>query len=628
MQSLAESVKNGEIEEGSDAWYEAMATIDAITTAIDASTLSLAEYNNQLRQVKWDNFDYLQDQIRSVTSELDFMISELSREELTSEKTGGLTKEGEAVAYLHAASYEANKKQAEDYAKEIQKIEQALVKDPYHQDLLERKEALTKSYQDCIKAAQEEKEAVLDLQRQGYEALSNQIKNLTSEYGELLDAQKSAFDYQKNLSDKTKEIADIRKQLEAYSNDMSEEARAKMQSLTVSLEEAEKELQETQYEKYLSDTKEMLSELGETLEEAMQEVIRSLSENFEELIEDMEKNTKDAAHVITEKMEGIGYTPTEEFQTILNGSGITVAVSAMVKAVEEFNKNMQKAADQAAKDAEPKITKEETNEAKKNPKKEETDPVRKDNKQGKNDFPKKPTYQESTEKKPEKESAVLIEIEPTKKENHKKSTDKARGIKAKETSKKQPKDKNTTDKSRETAQISRKKDAKDKVTTDKARESIEKTTVKKAPKKKATTDKARESTEKITAQKDVNGKDMVDKSKKISEEIEGLIKIEEPQLLAKMEAFKVLHLPSTPSHISTPLFPFPVFAPKLEEHGTNVSIEVEHIVMNGVNDPEAFTANLTDAINNNRNVRNLLVNNTVGVMAKDYNSLSGRRFAR
>ena len=59
--------------------------IDDVTNAIDESTKSLVEYNNQLRQIKWDNFDYLEERIKTVTSEVDFMINELSREDLTSD---------------------------------------------------------------------------------------------------------------------------------------------------------------------------------------------------------------------------------------------------------------------------------------------------------------------------------------------------------------------------------------------------------------------------------------------------------------------------------------------------------------------------------------------------------------
>ena len=91
VKSLADSLKNGSVKMYSDEWYEMSKQIDDITNSIDESTKSLVEYKNQLRQIKWDNFDYLEERIKTVTSEIDFMINELSREDLTSDDTDGKT---------------------------------------------------------------------------------------------------------------------------------------------------------------------------------------------------------------------------------------------------------------------------------------------------------------------------------------------------------------------------------------------------------------------------------------------------------------------------------------------------------------------------------------------------------
>ncbi len=348
INSLAESMKNGSIVKYSDEWYEACASIDSVTNEIDKSTLSLIEFNNQMRQIEWDNFDYLENRIRNVTSEADFMINELSRKDLTSDDAGGLTDNGKAVAALHAANYETYRKQAEDYKEKISEINKSLANDPYNKALLNRKQELIQSYQDSIKAAQDEKDAVIDLNEQGYDALLNKIKSLISEYEGLLDAQKDAFDYQNTISDKTKEIANLRKQLSAYAGDMSEEARAKIQSLTVSLEEAERDLQETQYNKYISDTKSMLSDLSDNFEDAIQALIDSLSEHFDLLMNDIDSDLSEISKTITGAMTGIGYIPTEEFKTILDSSGISASVTKMTDALDKFIEDMRKNSDKTA----------------------------------------------------------------------------------------------------------------------------------------------------------------------------------------------------------------------------------------------------------------------------------------
>lgn len=340
VKSLADSLKNGSVKMYSDEWYEMSKQIDDITNSIDESTKSLIEYNNQLRQIKWDNFDYLEERIKTVTSEVDFMINELSREDLTSDDIGDFTDRGKAVAYLHASNYTAYLNQAKDYEKEVSKIEKELAKDPYNKTLIERKEALVKSYQDAISAAQDEKYAIIDLYTQGYEALKNRISDLISEYEKLMDAEKNAYDWQNTISEKTKQIADLRKQLIAYSGDVSEETRSKIQSLNVSLKDAEKDLRESEYDKLISDTKDMLSDLQDNFDDVIQDVIDSLSENFKELLDGISKTSNSAVATIKGEMNGIGYTPTDEFKEILNGTNVVTTTQNLIDTIKDFQTKM------------------------------------------------------------------------------------------------------------------------------------------------------------------------------------------------------------------------------------------------------------------------------------------------
>lgn len=344
VKSLADSLKNGSVKSGSEEWYEMSKQIDDVTNAIDESTKSLVEYNNQLRQIKWDNFDYLEERIKTVTSEVDFMINELSREDLTSDDIGDFTDRGKAVAYLHASNYTAYLNQTKDYEKEVSKIEKELTKDPYNKTLISRKEELVKSYEDSISAAQDEKYAIIDLYTQGYEALKNRISDLISEYEKLMDAEKNAYDWQNTVAEKTKQIADLRKQLLAYSGDMSEESRAKVQSLTVSLKDAEKDLRESEYDKLISDTKDMLSDLQDNFDDVIQDVIDSLSENFKELLDGISKTSNSAVATIKGEMNGIGYTPTDEFKEILNGTNVVTTTQNLIDTIKDFQTKMTECA--------------------------------------------------------------------------------------------------------------------------------------------------------------------------------------------------------------------------------------------------------------------------------------------
>lgn len=346
--SLEESIGNGTVTKFSDEWYEAQGRINDVANAIDEAAVSMAEFKSQIRQIGWDNFDYLQGRVKDVASELSFMVNELSREGVADDKIGWLTEEGKSTAWLHANSYEVYRKQAADYKKAVEELNKELADDPYNRTLLDRRQELINSYRDAVEGAQDEKYAVIDLYEQGYNALSNKLKTLTSEYGELLDTQKDAFEYSDTIADKTKEIAALRKQMEAYAGDMSEETRAKVQGIKVSLEEAEENLQETQYGRYISDTKNMLSDLQGDFDEAVQAIIDSLSENFGELLEGISQTAGDSVQAITGHMSGIGYTPADEFRSLLDGSGITNSVSAMLTGMADYHAKMEAHADRIA----------------------------------------------------------------------------------------------------------------------------------------------------------------------------------------------------------------------------------------------------------------------------------------
>ena len=155
-----------------------------------------------------------------------------------------------------------------------------------------------------------------------------------------MDAEKNAYDWQNTVAEKTKQIADLRKQLLAYSGDMSEESRAKIQSLTVSLKDSEKDLRESQYEKFISDSKDMLSDLQDNFDDVIQDVIDSLSEHFDKLLNGISSTSNTAVRTIKEQMKGVGYTSTNEFSQILNGTNVVTATNNLIVTIKDFQTKM------------------------------------------------------------------------------------------------------------------------------------------------------------------------------------------------------------------------------------------------------------------------------------------------
>ena len=334
IKELNDSVKNGDVAYKSEKWYEMRSQIDDVTNSIDEATKSFAEYNNQIMQVHWDRIDEQANKVQNLIDENNFIIDELSRRDLTSDDTGGLTSEGNAVAGLHISNYEAYKKNAETYYAEIESINKKLANDPYNQKLIDKKEKLVKSYQDCVKGAEDEKWATIDLMKSGYDALKNHISDLIDKFNDLLDSEKDAYDYANNISEKTKTLSDLRKQLVAISGDTSEETRAKAQELNQSLKDAEKDLKDTQYDKLISSTKDMLSDFQTDLDDSIQDVIKNLDDNFSQLINNIDSHWNN--ETITSLMEKIQYVATDSFNNVSADGKISESTGNVVSDIQSF----------------------------------------------------------------------------------------------------------------------------------------------------------------------------------------------------------------------------------------------------------------------------------------------------
>lgn len=343
--SLNESLKNGMIKMYDDNWWEMTNDINNVTNAIAQSKKQFVEYNNTLKEIDWNRFDDLQSAIKGFASENDFMIKELSRQDLADDDIGKLTKNGNAVMALHNSNYEVYTKSAQKYAAKIQEINKELKNDPGNTKLIEEKEKLVSAYQESISSAQDEKDAIIDLTKNGYTSLQNKIKDLIDDYTKLLDKQKNAYDYSNSISEKTEKIANLRKQLEAYSGDISEEGKAKIQSISVSLKDAEKDLQSTQYDKYISDTKDMLSELQDSLSDEIDKIIKSLKDNFNTIHIDV----KDAAKTIANEKKAIGYQSSSDFSKLTSdfakGSDIGSATDKVINAITSRQDTINEIAD-------------------------------------------------------------------------------------------------------------------------------------------------------------------------------------------------------------------------------------------------------------------------------------------
>lgn len=312
--------------------------INDVKEQIDEAELSLAEYAQTMREIEWEHFDYTRERIAQLTQESDFMIELMSNSDMHTDN-GQLTDEGMATMGLHGLNYNTYMAEADAYAQEILEIDKQLAEDPYNTELIERREELLGLQQDSILAAEAEKQAIIDLVREGIELELASLKELIDGYTDALDSAKDLYEYQKKIKEHTNEISSIRKQLSAYENDYSEETKAKVQQLKVQLEEAESDLEETQYDQYISDQKKLLDELYLEYETVLNERLDNTEALLEEMIGTVNANADSINTTLTEVADNVGYTMTESMQSIWNGS--TEALDGIISTYgDDFGEKM------------------------------------------------------------------------------------------------------------------------------------------------------------------------------------------------------------------------------------------------------------------------------------------------
>lgn len=186
--AMQAALNSGEIEMYSEAWYGYVNTMNSVKESIADANLSLAEFAKTMREINWEYFDYLQDSISNITDESEFLRDLIGEDNIF--KDGKLTKDGLAALGLRAMDYNIYMAQADKYAEEILGIEQQLANDPYNKDLLERREELLELQRESILAAEDEKDAILDLVHNAIEKQLDSLKELIEAYKDSLDAAK------------------------------------------------------------------------------------------------------------------------------------------------------------------------------------------------------------------------------------------------------------------------------------------------------------------------------------------------------------------------------------------------------------------------------------------------------
>lgn len=324
INSLEKAMADGSVKQGSEKWFEFQDAIHGVQEDLVEANNTLEEFKNNIRDIKWDRFDYLQDEISKITEEAKFFEDLFDNETLYDKDTGKNTQYGDAMMGLHAVSYETYKTQAKDYAKAIKELDEAYKDDSLNQDYLNRRDELVKSQREFILNAQDEKKAIKDLIEDGYNAQLDALKELISKRKDLLSQEKDLYNYETEIAKKTQNISELQKRYDAVRGDTSEESQKNIQSLKKDLQNAKDELQQTEYEKYISDQQAMLDNLATDFEDWINNRMDTIDGEFEQVIADINSNGSSISETINSAATANGYTLSTAFNDIFNSKDGTL----------------------------------------------------------------------------------------------------------------------------------------------------------------------------------------------------------------------------------------------------------------------------------------------------------------
>ena len=380
VKQFEHDVAFGEIDAKSSEWYDGLNAINEINKAIQDGQVEIIEYNNALRQLSWDRFDLLLSKFEKLNEESNFLIDLLSNKKLVNEVpdvvikaddlkgAGGLTDYGNATNALHLQNYDVYMAESDKLSKEIEKLNKQIAKGGglADQNLINRRDELLSQQHEAILNAQAEKDAIVSLVTQGYEAQIEAMQKLTDLNKELLEKEQERNEYEKSINDKSKSITVLQKQIAALSLSTDRKDIAERLKLQEELVNQQKELDETQKEHSIETQKESLDDAMELYEQKVKEYLKNTDQVFTDTMNSVNKTSDKVMNTITSEAKKVGTTVSENmikiwsdtspiteygstlWNTVNGENGVLSAISSITNAWKEATKAYEDYAKQSA----------------------------------------------------------------------------------------------------------------------------------------------------------------------------------------------------------------------------------------------------------------------------------------
>lgn len=367
-------VSAGNIEVGSEEWYEGIAAIQDVDKSIIDCRTDIEGFQNSINQLHWDAFDKLIDAIDNVGTEIS-NLGDLIDDEDIADEMGNWTDKGITAMGLYAQEMERAQYRAKQYAEQIDYLNQEYAAGKYSVDEYNEKlQELKDGQWDSIKSYEAAKDAIVDLNRTRVDAAKDAMQKEIDAYNELIDKKKEelqlskdAHDFSKQVAESQKNIATIEKQLAALAGDNSASAIARRKKLEAELAAAQEELDELYYNHSIEKQQDALDDQAENYQDEKEKEMEALDEylkNVEQVIADSFATITGNTETVAETLKGIAdeygidlseaiINPWEQgviaigtYQDQLNTS--TSAFTAQLDLIKQQLLDLQAAADETA----------------------------------------------------------------------------------------------------------------------------------------------------------------------------------------------------------------------------------------------------------------------------------------
>ena len=320
---LDNAVKSGDVQVGSDDWYEMVNSIYDVDDAILECKKDIEGFQNSINDLYWDNLDKLIDRIDNVDSDLSHLYNLVSDEEKVVDDAGNWTKDGVTALGLLAQQLEVANFKVEQYGEAIAHLEKDYAAGLYSTDEYNEKLAELKENQwSAIEAQESAKKSIIDLNKTRIQAVKDGMQKEIDAYSELIDKkkeelnlQKESHDFSKQVAEQQKNIADIEKRIAVISGDNSASAIAQKKKLQAELAQAKEELEELYYDHSVEKQQDALDKQLEDYQNNKQDEMDALDEslkNEDQIIQDsyatIAANTESLAQNLSDIADKYGIT--------------------------------------------------------------------------------------------------------------------------------------------------------------------------------------------------------------------------------------------------------------------------------------------------------------------------------